>query len=1309
MLVLESDVLAKIEKLREKVEQCPARDRARFLSTLDGVERAVQHGRRVGQRFSRVAAEIEEAVERRAERLKGVPVLSFPEALPVVEKRSLISTLIEHNQVVILCGETGSGKTTQVPKICLELGRGIDGLIGHTQPRRIAARRVAERISHELKTPLERTVGYKIRFSDRTSPQCYLKLMTDGILLAETQGDALLSQYDTIIIDEAHERSLNIDFLLGYLKRILPKRPDLKIIIMSATIDPKRFSEHFDDAPMIEVSGRVYPVDVMYRPIAEADPDERDRTVQDAILDAVDELATYEPGDVLVFLSGERDIRETAEALRKHHPPGTEILPLYARLSTKEQNRVFQSHSGRRVVLATNVAETSLTVPGIRYVVDPGYARISRFNSQTKVQRLPIEAVSQASADQRMGRCGRLSAGRCVRLYSEEDYQSRPGYTQPEILRSNLAGVILQMAALKLGSIDEFPFMDPPDSKAVRGGWNTLYEIGAFDRDQQITDIGRRLARLPIDPRLGRMLLAADEEDCLTEVLIIASALSVQDPRQRPMEKADQADEAHAKFRDEKSDFIAFVNLWTFYHEQAMHLSKSKLRKLCQIKYLSYLRLREWHDIHRQLKILMTGMGFKLNPEPAEYDAIHRALLSGLTGQVGMKGERTTEYTGARGVKFHLFPGSGLFKKAPKWVLVGELVRTTKLYARVVAQIRPEWIEHTAEHLVKKTYSEPHWQARSAHVGAFEKVSLFGLEIVSGRRVHYGPIDPVVSRRIFIEQGLVEGEYRTNAPYARHNHDLLKRVESFEVKARKRHLLADPSARFAFYDRRLPKDVYNDPLYEKWRKRTERRRPKRLFMSMEDVLGADASDITPESYPDHITLGGNRMAIGYRFEPGTKDDGITLTVPIELLATLDEHQLEWLIPGWLPEKVASLIRLLPKNWRTNFQPINAIAHSIANHMNSDDGRSDRSFLEALSEYGHQRTGVRVPTEVWQVDRLADYFRFYIKVVDREENVQASGRDQQVIRAELQLNAEHALANLPDSEYNRTNVTEWDFGILPKVVDVQTPGGLTVKGYPAIVDSGQADSVSLCLMPSEGAVQMHYRAGLRKLYLISMRDELKHQAKQFPNWTEMATNYASLGSGTELREELMLFVADRLFFDDDGELVRTRDAFDRRLVSCGRKLHVAVGEACSFVSDILRAYHAVDLRLSDRIPPAWDDAIDDIERQLAYLFCRRFLVTVPVHWLRQYPRYLAAIEKRIDKLGGGGLSRDKAHRQEVAPLWKAYLRRKEDHTNRRFYDPALEQYRWMIEEMRVSVFAQELGTIVPVSLKRLRRQWDEVEG
>ncbi len=1021
-------------ELKARIEQAMLADRRRLLHRLRRRPR--------GQALARLEADIAASVARREQRAAQRPRPCFSADLPVIASRERIAEAIEQHQVVIVCGETGSGKTTQLPQICLELGRGVAGLIGHTQPRRLAARSVAARIAEELNTPLGEAVGYKVRFSDRSGVDGYIKLMTDGILLAETQGDRLLEHYDTLIIDEAHERSLNIDFLLGYLKQLLPRRPDLKLIVTSATIDPERFSRHFGDAPIIEVSGRSYPVEIRYRPLAAESEDERDRGELEAIIEAVDELAREGPGDMLVFLAGERQIRETAEALRKHHPPATEILPLYARLSAADQARVFRPHRGRRIVLATNVAETSLTVPGIRYVIDPGRARISRYSYRTKVQRLPIEPISQASANQRSGRCGRVSAGICIRLYSEDDYLARPRFTEPEIQRTSLASVILQMEALGLGRIDAFPFIDPPDPRYIRDGYKLLHELGAVDQRQRITPLGRRLARLPIDPRLGRMILAAGEEQCLSEVLVICAALSIQDPRERPFDKQQAADEQHRRFAAEGSDFLAYLRLWEYYRQQERHLSQNKLRKLCQREFLSYVRLREWRDIWSQLKTIAAELGLRANAQPAAGDAVHRALLSGLLANVGLKHENR-EYLGARNSRFHLFPGSSLGKQPPRWLMAAEIVETSKVYARTAARIEPQWIERVGAHLLKRSYHHPHWEKRAGRVLAFERVTLYGLVVVAKRKVDYGPLDPQEARRIFICEALVAGELQTEAAFFRHNQALLEEIGQLEAKARRQDILVDEAVLEQFFDQRLPADIHSARQLEAWLKR-DPEHDRRLRLERGELMRHDATAVSGQRFPDQLVVGGVVLPLHYQLDPGREDDGVTATIPLPALAQLRPEPFEWLVPGLLEEKVTWLIKALPKRLRKHCVPAPHYARACIEAMTPGEG----GLLASLSRQLRRIAGVDVSEDDWRLETMPAHLRMNFAVVDDQGRELARGRDLEQLQQRLREQAGQSFASLEHHPLERRGLTRWDFGELPESVTVSS-GGLKLVGYPAL--------------------------------------------------------------------------------------------------------------------------------------------------------------------------------------------------------------------------------------------------------------------
>jgi ATP-dependent helicase HrpA len=1238
---------------------------------------------------------VDASVARREQRASSRPRPRLDADLPILAHRGAITEALAEHQVLVVCGETGSGKSTQLPQICLAGGRGAGGLIGHTQPRRIAARTLAGRVSEELGRPLGRACGYKVRFHDRTDADAFIKVMTDGILLAETQGDRRLLAYDTIIIDEAHERSLNIDFLLGYLKQLLPRRPDLKVIVTSATIDPQRFSEHFGGAPIIEVSGRTWPVETRYRPLDVADTDARDRDQQRAILAAVDELTAETDGDVLVFLAGEREIRETAEALRKHHPSGTEILPLYARLSAAEQQRVFEPHDRRRIVLATNVAETSLTVPGIRAVVDPGYARISRYSPRTGVQRLPIEVIAQASARQRAGRCGRLGPGVCIRLYEERDFDQREAFTAPEILRTNLAGVILQMAALKLGAVEDFPFMDPPRRAMIRDGRDTLHELGAIDEQHRLTEIGRRLARFPVDPRIGRMILAAHDEHCLEEVLVIAAALSIQDPRERPLEKADAADEAHARFTDKRSDFLALLNIWNFYHEQKKHLSWNKLRHCCREHFLSFMRMREWHDIHSQLRVVATEFGLRPNPQPAEPDAIHRALLTGLLSRIGRLDEHHA-YAGPRGSTMHVFPGSGLFRTPAKWIMAAEIVETTKRYARCVARVQPEWIERAAGHLLKRSYAEPHWDPKTADVFAFERVTLFGLELVGRRRVRYGPINPATSRDLFIHHALVDGDYAHDEPFQQHNRGLLREIHEIESKRRKRDVLVDLQRQHAFFDERVGEDVVDGRSFERWRRRAERSDPRCLYMERADLVHPGAGMLDPLLYPDALAVGDLRLSLTYALEPGAPEDGVTVSVPVALLGQVPGARLEWLVPGMLEEKVVALLRGLPKSWRTMFVPAPEHAAAVMTSLEFGAG----SLTDALGRALAERTGVEVPPEAWSAAAVADHLRMRVRVLDPDGAELAAGRDLEALRGQFAAEARASFARLGGDDLQRDGITSWDFDDLPSSVEVA--GGL--RGYPALVDTGP--DVAIRLFESEAAAGAAMRGGVRRLFHLACADELSFHVEHVPARETMLVQFAALPGadrGRDLSEALALLAADRAFLDDDAD-IRTAAAFQARLDERWDRLWDVTLAVARLAEQVLAEHHAAAIMLEERGAPVFAETVADVRAHLAELLAPDFLLQTPYGWLAQFPRYLQGVQRRLERLRA---DRDAERAATMRDLWAPYVARRDDHAARGVVDPHLVHYRWMLEEMRVSLFAQELGTAVPVSEQKLAAQWRNV--
>ncbi|HRF61627.1 MAG TPA: ATP-dependent RNA helicase HrpA [Candidatus Competibacter sp.] len=1281
--------------LEARLSDCSVRDRAILTRRLRGVRQRLREGKPADRGLDRLGAEIDAAAARLHDRRAALPAPTFDDGLPINTHRDAIAAAIRERQVVVVCGETGSGKTTQLPKICLSLGLGAAGLIGHTQPRRIAARSVATRIAAELGTTIGGQVGYKVRFSDRTGPNVFVKLMTDGILLAETQSDRQLEQYEVIILDEAHERSLNIDFLLGYLKRLLPRRPDLKLIITSATIDPERFSRHFDHAPIIEVSGRGYPVDVYYRPLSAADEDERDRDLQQAILDAVDEVWKEGPGDILIFLSGEREIRETAESLRKHHPPNTEVLPLYARLSATEQNRVFQPRGRPRVVLATNVAETSLTVPGIRYVIDPGTARISRYSPRSKIQRLPVEKISQASANQRAGRCGRVMAGICVRLYAEEDFQSRPPFTDPEILRTHLAAVILQMSALNLGRPEEFPFVDPPDSRQIGDGFRLLFELQAVDEQRHIGELGRQLAKLPVDPRLGRMLLAAQREGCLREVLVVVAALAIQDPRERPLERQQAADEKHRRFRDEHSDFLALLKLWDYYHDQARQLSKNQLRNLCQSDFLSFVRMREWHDLHRELLGRVTEMGMRLNDEPASYASLHRALLAGLLGHLGAKREESI-YLGARGRNFYLFPGSGLFKKRPHWVMAAELVETTRLYARTVARIEPEWVEGLAGHLLKRSYAEPHWEKRSAQVAATERVTLYGLPIVAGRRINYGPLDPALARAIFVRQALVESEFHCKAPFFQHNRQLLAELEELEVRVR-RDLVADEETLYRFYDERIPEGIYSGPAFESWRKQAERDHPRLLFLDRAALLAEAGPAADGERFPDHLDFDGLKLPLTYRFAPDADDDGVTLTVPLAAVNQVDPKRLDWLVPGLRAERMAALLKSLPKALRRNFVPVPNYVQALLAVIEP----GEQSLVKAMAERLHRMTGVQVPDDAWNFDAVPPHLRMRCQVVDADGKVLAVGRDWAALQAQLRGEARTRFAALPTPEFERERLREWDFGELSEMVNF-VRNGIQLRGYPALVAESDG-TLALRLLDSSARAEAATRIGLRRLIAWRLGPAFKQLTRDLPHFQRMTLHYVGLGAQEALREDVLNTILDRTFLIDQP-LPRDRAAFDALLERGKSRLAAARVEVCEVADAILAVYHEVRRSLSD--DPIWAEAMADIREQLARLVYPRFLSQTPPEWLPHLPRYLRAIALRLQKLRQAP-DKDRQRRGDIIRLWESCQRQLERSARQEKYDPELIRFRWLLEELRVSQFAQELKTLLPVSVKRLEEQWSKV--
>jgi ATP-dependent helicase HrpA len=1305
-------------------------DRRRLASRWGQLQKHWQSGRAPDPRaIDQVRDEWERSAAAARLREQNRPKPDFStRRLPILDHRDTIAKAIRENQVCVVCGETGSGKTTQLPQICLELGLGTRGIIGHTQPRRIAARTLAARIAEELDVPRDsRAVGYKVRFGDQTDRSTYLKVMTDGILLAETQGDRLLEQYDTIIIDEAHERSLNIDFMLGYLRQLLPKRPDLKVIITSATIDPERFSRHFGGAPIISVSGRTYPVEIVYHPLDEtAEGEVADARDQErGIVDAIDELTLGDGGrgDVLVFLSGEREIREAAEALRKHHPPGTEILPLYARLSPAEQQRIFQAHATRRIVLATNVAETSLTVPGIRYVVDTGYARLSRYSPRQKIQRLPIEAISQASANQRAGRCGRVEAGVCVRLYAEQDYKNRATFTEPEILRTNLASVILQMKALRLGAVEEFPFVESPDSRLIKDGYETLHELGAIDERGELTPTGHSLARLPVDPRIGRMLLASDAEGCLTEMLILAAALSVQDPRDRPSEKQDQADLTHKRFADERSDFLAYLNLWRYIREQERHLSGSKMRQFCRDNFLSFMRVREWEEVHSQLRELSGEIGLRAQAKPASYEQIHRALLTGLLSNVGSKTD-TNEYQGARNSKFLVWPGSTLFKKSPKWIAAAEIVQTSKLYARCCCRISPEWIEELGGHVLRRSHSDVHWLREEGQVCAFERVTLYGLVLVPRRRVQYGPIDPADARDVFIQHAMVQDEWDCEAPFAQHNRALVAQVREMEAKIRVRDILAEQKAIYEFYDKRLPAGVYSVPTFERWRRDAERTNPRSLYMTAGDVMRRDPYEITPERFPDRVHAAGTSLNISYKLEPGAEDDGLSMDVPIENLPQLSAERCEWLVPGMLREKIAALIKSLPKPLRVQIEAA-PVAESLAAALKFGEG----PLADALSRELSKQRGIDIPASAWQFKGIPDHLRMLIRVIDDRGQIAAAGRDIAELQARFAQRAKRQLETLARRSFGREGLTAWEFDALPDTFQT-TRNGVTIVGCPALVD--RTDSIALTLVDTPAHARFATYRGLRRLFALQAANEIEAHLYAQKNRDRLAILYGPLGTPSQLQSDLACLIAERAFLSGPGghdaivQQVRTRDAFEERLADRWGKVGLVTRETCEFVHTLLSLRQAVALRLERQIPDTWGENAKDIKDQLARLAFPGFLGRVTDDRLREMPRYFDAMALRLRKLENGNAGRDLRELNALRPLWNRYFNALASieagtsggagaagHASTFWPDPRIdpaevEQHRWLLEELRVSMFAERLGTREPVSAKRINEHWESIK-
>lgn len=1293
-----------VAELRERLDGLTIRDAARFGRRLKNLRGAKP------EKLQQLAEQIATAEALVATRLAARPDITYPPELPISQRRDEIAEAIRANQVVVVAGETGSGKTTQLPKICLDIGRGIRGIIGHTQPRRLAARTVGQRIADELGTSLGDTVGYTVRFTDQVSDRTLVKLMTDGILLAEIQRDRRLLRYDTLILDEAHERSLNIDFLLGYLRELLPRRPDLKVIITSATIEPERFAAHFGGAPIVEVSGRTYPVEIRYRPLEvtapasdDDDPDDPDHEVvrtemrdpTDAIVDAIHELENEPPGDVLVFLSGEREIRDTAEALRDLE--NTEVLPLYARLPTAEQQRVFAPHTGRRVVLATNVAETSLTVPGIRYVVDPGTARISRYSRRTKVQRLPIEPISQASAGQRAGRCGRVAPGVCIRLYSEDDFASRPRYTDPEILRTNLAAVILQMAALQLGDMASFPFLDPPDQRSIRDGVQLLHELGAFDSDGAITPLGRRLAQLPIDPRLARMILAAEAENCVREVLVLAAALAIPDPRERPADKEEAARQKHARFADDNSDFMSYLNLWRYLREQRKERSGSSFRRMCRQEFLHYLRIREWQDLTGQLRSIARDMGIREQDEPADPARIHAAVTAGFLSHIGMRDGDSREFTGARNAKFVLAPGSVLTKRPPRWVVVADLVETSRLYGRTAARIQPEDVERIATHLVQRTYSEPHWDAQRGAVMAYERVTLYGLPLVTRRRVNYGHIDPPLARELFIRHALVQGEWQTRHHFFRDNSRLRAELEELEERARRRDLLVGDDDVYALYDARIPADIVSARHFDAWWKNQRHKTPDLLTFTRDELLRTD--DTTDAERPDAWQTGGVTLPLTYRFEPGAHDDGVTVHVPVDVLARLGGDEFAWQVPALREELITELIRSLPKNLRRNFVPAPDTARAVMQGIDP----SNEPLLDGLQRELRRLSGILVPIDAFDLDKLPPHLRVTFAVEAADGTEIGRGKDLAGLQDRLATTTQSAVAEAVGADLERTGLRNWpdDLEEVPRTVE-RTVGGRPVRGYPTFVDAGS--TVDLRVFATSVEQDAAIRPGLRRLLRLSVPSPVKSVERQLGVRTRLTLGTNPDGSLPALLDDCADAAVDAMV----AQPVWTAREFAALRDNVGARLAAMTVDVVGRVEKVLAALHEVNLLLPAQPSAAQADAVDDIRAQLDRLLPPGFVTATGRAHLSDLVRYLTAIQRRLERLPHG-IEADRKRMEQVHAVEDAYDDLVRALPSARRNSASVRDIAWQIEELRVSLWAQQLGTPRPVSEQRIYRAIDAVAG
>ncbi|MBF0190407.1 MAG: ATP-dependent RNA helicase HrpA [Magnetococcales bacterium] len=1259
-------------------------------------------------RLEALRADLERSRAERERRHAAIPALRFPEDLPVTERRAEIAAAIRKHPVTIVRGATGSGKTTQLPKICLELGLGSAGMVGVTQPRRIAARSIADFLSRDLGGAAERLVGHKVRFNDHTASETLVKIMTDGILLAEIQSDRLLTRYEAILVDEAHERSLNIDFLLGLLKQILPKRPEFKLIISSATLDADKFARHFDQAPVIEVSGRTYPVETRYRPRVVEASEENDleeaeeSSLESAVVSAVAELS--QPGmhgDILVFLPGEQQIREIGETLGKGLGPGTDILPLFARLPGADQERIFQTGGKRRVILATNVAETSITVPGVRYVVDSGLVRISRISERMRIQRLPVEKTSRSSADQRQGRCGRVAEGICIRLYSEEDYLARPQFTDPEILRTSLDAVILQMKAMRIGEIEVFPFVDPPAARAIGQGMRFLEELGAIDGDGHLTRVGKQVARFPLPPGLGRILLEGGQRGRLREILILVSALCLPDPREEPRERRDTARQSHARFKDAQSDFVGILNLWAFIQQGRVdYPSNNGFRRFLKENFLSRVRVREWLEIHAQLEEMSREIGLRPNETPATYAEIHQALLPGLLGNIGCKND-LKEFSGARETRFFIHPGSALHRKPPAWIVAGELVETSRLYARTCARIEPEWLEVAADSLCRRSYTLAHWEKQPGQVMATERVTLFGLILIANRKVHFGPINPVESRQIFIQSALVEGQFNSSAPFFVHNQGLIAEVRELEHKSRRRDLLTPDPERYAFYDALLPASIHSARRFHEWYAEARKQDPRILYFGREDVLRRDDGEISGERFPGHLIIDGQEFALEYTFDPGGNNDGVNARIPLSLLNGLSPLPFEWLVPGLLPDKILALLKSLPKSLRRPLVPLPQSAEWCMSQLTKPVGSLKVTLIQLLKS----RNGCDIPLDAWQGETLPDHLRMNFLIVDDSgTRVLGRGRDLEALRSELCPDARERLYKLPKTDWEKKGLTRWDFGPIPEQV-ILDAGGIRIHGTPVLQDDG--DSVSLRLMNDPVGATAVTRQGLIRLFMLHLASVLQGIRRSHPLSHEAAMAFLTLTMGKPAPQVAMVDqvigqAITQVFLPTEGSIIRDPDEFHARLQSGRNRLVPAVATGMALAQRILIAYAQVRRSIQQAPPPVLKEAVPDIQEQLTHLLPVDFMRSTPPLWLERLPVYLQAMQVRLDRCARDPL-KDARQASETVRYWQEYRKRAERHAKENLHDPELIALRWMLEEFRISLFAQELKTILPVSPKRLAAQ------